>query len=240
MSLRGYRLASRATALQGGDRRSNLVGSGGEFMDYRAYEPGDEPRHVDWNVYARTGRLFTRQYHAERSSRVYGVLDQSASMSEKRQAGLEVLRFLRAFARSDTWLERDLDGLGTGLSRLALERPGLVLLVTDGLEPLPAVRVGLSSLVARGFDVSVVQVLSKDDLEPPVGAWRVRDAEDGLEREVDDAARRVYLSRLARHLESFAALTRGLGLRHAQLRADVNRIEVWSRLRQAGILERGA
>lgn len=240
MSLRGYRLASRATALMGGDRRSSLSGSGGEFLDYRAYEPGDEPRHVDWNVYARTGRLFTRQYHAERSSRVYGVLDQSASMTEKHQAGLEVLRFLRAFARTDTWLERDLDSLGTGLSRLALERPGLVLLVTDGLEPLHAVRVGLSSLTARGFDVSVVQVLSPDDLEPPVGPWRVRDAEDGLEREVDDAARRVYLSRLARHLESFAALTRGLGLRHAQLRSDAKRPELWSRLRREGILERGA
>lgn len=239
MSLRGYRLASRATALQGGDRRSSMVGSGGEFMDYRAYEPGDEPRHVDWNVYARTGRLFTRQYHAERSTRVYGVLDQSLSMTEKRQAGLEVLRFLRAFARTDAWLERDLDGLGTGLSRLALERPGLVVLVTDGLEPLPAVRVGLSNLVARGFDVSVVQLLSRDDLEPPLGPWRVRDAEDGFEREVDDAARRVYLARLARHLESFAALTRSLGLRQAQLRSDATRIEVWSRLRRAGILERG-
>ena len=209
-------------------------------MDYRAYEPGDEPRHVDWNVYARTGRLFTRQYHAERSSRVYGALDRSLSMQEKHDFSLETLRFLRTFARADTWLERDLDGLAAGLGRLALERPGLVVLVTDGLEPLSAVRVGLSSLVARRFDVSVVQVLSSDDLEPPNGAWRVRDAEDGLEREVDDAARRTYLSRLARHLESFAALTRGLGLRHVQVRSDANRLEVWSRLRRAGILERGA
>jgi uncharacterized protein (DUF58 family) len=239
MSVRGYRLASRATALLGGDRRSSLSGSGGEFMDYRAYEPGDEPRHVDWNVYARTGRLFTRQYHAERSSRVYGVLDQSASMLEKQQFSQEVLRFLRTFARADTWLDRQLDGLGAGLSRLALERPGLLLLVTDGLEPLPAVRTGLASLVARDFDVSVIQTLSPDDLEPPIGPWRVRDAEDGLEREVDDAARRVYLSKLARHLESFAALTRGLGLRHTQLRSDTKRAELWSRLRRAGILERG-
>ena len=240
MTLRGYRLASRANALEGGDRRAGRPGAGGEFMDYRPYEPGDEPRHVDWNVYARTGRLFTRQYHAERSSRVYGVLDRSKSMQDKLESSLNILRFLRGFARTDTWLERDLDGLAGGLSRLALERPGLVLLITDGLEPVQGVRTGLVDLTSRDFDVSVIQVLSEDDLNPPEGPWRVRDAEDALEREVDDAARRVYLNRLARHLESFAALTRALGLRHTQVRSDATIPEVWSRLRRAGILERGS
>jgi hypothetical protein len=128
--------------------------------------------------------------------------------------------------------------LKDGLPRLALEKPGLVLLVSDGLEPLPGIRSALAALSARGFDLSFVQLLSKDDLEPPSGAWRIADAESAGQREVDDAARRLYLDRLARHLEGLAGLLRASGLRHAQLRgADLG--EAFARLRRARILERG-
>ena len=115
-----------------------------------------------------------------------------------------------------------------------------MLLVSDGLEPLGPVRDGLLALVRRGFDLSFVQVLSGDDLDPPPGPWRVRDAEGAGEREVGDAARRAYLLRLERHLESLAATLRGLGYRHARLRDDATRAEAWASLRRAGILERGA
>lgn len=238
---RGFRLASRAVSHEGGERRASLAGSGGEFMDYRSYEPGDEPRHVDWNVYARSGRLFTRQYRAERAARVYLALDSSGSMSGTKLEGARgVARFLRSFARSDAWRERSFPGLAAGLPPLALEKPGLVLLVSDGLEPLAPVRDGLLGLARRGFDLSFVQVLSADDLDPPPGPWRVRDAEGAGEREVGDRARRAYLERLERHLEALAATLRGLGFRHARLRDDAARAEAWARLRRAGILERGA
>jgi uncharacterized protein (DUF58 family) len=237
-SLRGFRLSTKALSTGAGERVSKFAGGGGEFLDYRAYEPGDEPRFVDWNVYARSGKLFTRQYRSERSTRVYAVLDESASMQDKLEDARKLRGFLRNFARLDTWVERSIDGLKNGLPRLALEKPGLVLLISDGLEPLAGIRGGLSVLSARGFDVSFVQLLSSDDLEPPTGAWRVTDAESGGSREVDDAARRLYLERLARHLEGLAGLTRGLGLRHAQLRgAEVS--AAFARLRRARILERG-
>ena len=59
-------------------------------MEYRAYEPGDEPRFVDWNVYARSGKLFTRKFQAQRSTRVYLVLDESASMSAKQSDAAQI------------------------------------------------------------------------------------------------------------------------------------------------------
>jgi uncharacterized protein (DUF58 family) len=238
MTLRAYRLSSRTLSQSGGERASRVSGGGSEFMEHRAYEPGDEPRFVDWNVYARSGKLFTRVFRAEQSSRVYGVLDESASMTDKLEDARRVMAFLKTFARLDTWLERRITDLHTGLTRLAQEKPGLVVLVSDGLEPLPGIRAGLRSLTARGFDLSFVQLLSADDLEPPEGAWRITDAESAGEREVDDAARTAYLERLGAHLEGLARLTHSLGLRHAQLRgADLG--AAFARLRQARILERG-
>ena len=238
MTLRTFRLSSRALSSGAGERVSKISGGGSEFMEYRAYEPGDEPRFVDWNVYARSGKLFTRKFQAQQSSRVYLVLDESASMSAKQGDAAQITRFLKNFTRSDLLLERRITDLQVSLSRLALEKAGLVVLLSDLLEPLPRIRQGLLALKSRGFDVSLVQLLSSDDLEPPLGAWRITDAETDAAREVDDAARLSYLARLAQHLEGLAGLTRSLGLRHAQLRgADL--ADAFARLRRARILERG-
>lgn len=76
-----YTLASRALSRVGGERSATEPGQSVEFHDYRAYQPGDELRYVDWRVYARTGRLYTRLYQAERSVRLHLVLDNSASMT---------------------------------------------------------------------------------------------------------------------------------------------------------------
>jgi uncharacterized protein (DUF58 family) len=236
-AVRGYRLASRALAQNAGERRSRLSGAGGEFLDYRAYEPGDEPRFVDWNVYARSGKLFVRRFTAERSTRVYAVLDTSASMQDKLKVARGILQFMHPFAGQDAWLERQVSGLGE-LNRLALEKPGLVVLLSDGLEPLQKVRTGLSALTARGFDVSWLQILSKDDLEPPTGAWRIKDAESTGALEVDDGARGRYLQRLHAHLEALGGLARNLGLRLARFET-ANPADVFARLRRAGMLERG-
>lgn len=52
-----------------------------EFNDYRHYHTGDDMRHVDWKLYARSEKLYIKQYEDETNVRCMIVLDTSASMS---------------------------------------------------------------------------------------------------------------------------------------------------------------
>ena len=56
------------------------VGSSIDFQDHRPYLPGDDPRHIDWRAYARTGNYTMKLYREEVSPSVDLVLDVSASM----------------------------------------------------------------------------------------------------------------------------------------------------------------
>ena len=62
-------------------RRSRKTGSGIEFADFREYAPGDDFRHIDWGVYARTDRLLLRLFEEEEDLAIYILLDTSASMA---------------------------------------------------------------------------------------------------------------------------------------------------------------
>jgi uncharacterized protein (DUF58 family) len=71
------------TAVEGfltGLHRSPHYGFSQEFKEYRAYVEGDDPRFVDWNVYARTERTYIRRYEGETNTRLMILLDASASM----------------------------------------------------------------------------------------------------------------------------------------------------------------
>lgn len=63
-----------------GERRSPNRGVGMEFADYRVYEPGDDLRHVDWNIYARLGKLFIKLFHADEGLPLALLIDNSRSM----------------------------------------------------------------------------------------------------------------------------------------------------------------
>ena len=62
------------------ERRSRQVGSSLEFADYRNYAWGDEPRTIDWAVYARLDRLFVKLFEQERDLDVHFLVDCSDSM----------------------------------------------------------------------------------------------------------------------------------------------------------------
>jgi uncharacterized protein (DUF58 family) len=63
-----------------GLHRSPDFGFSQEFAEYRAYSPGDDLRHVDWNVFARTERAYLKRYRGETNSMLTVLLDASNSM----------------------------------------------------------------------------------------------------------------------------------------------------------------
>ena len=84
-----------------GNRRSVQKGTSAEFSDFREYMPGDDLRRLDWNVYARSERMYIREYLEEKQAVVSVLLDTSASMAygKNKKADLavdlvEILAFL--------------------------------------------------------------------------------------------------------------------------------------------------
>ena len=71
-----------------------------EFSDYRNYQPGDDLRHLDWRLYARSDRLCVKRYMQETNARFYVICDTSASMRYRGSAAwaskLEVAKVLAA------------------------------------------------------------------------------------------------------------------------------------------------
>lgn len=64
-----------------GLHRSPFRGFSVEFTEHRAYQPGDEPRYLDWRMLARSDRLFVKQFEEETNLRAMILLDASRSMS---------------------------------------------------------------------------------------------------------------------------------------------------------------
>ena len=63
-----------------GIHKSRLLGISTEFAQHRQYVFGDDTRHIDWKVYAKTDEFFIKEYEAETNMAVYFLIDVSPSM----------------------------------------------------------------------------------------------------------------------------------------------------------------
>lgn len=129
--LRGLRLLpQRASGRHGiGMHASRSRGAGLEFAQYRAYEPGDEPRQIDWKLYARSDRFFVRESERESPLTVWLLLDTTASMAQADRARSDWTRLHGACA------------LAACVAELALQQGdgfGLIAIGGDGVRLLPA------------------------------------------------------------------------------------------------------
>jgi uncharacterized protein (DUF58 family) len=83
MSIRHLELRARVV-VQGfwsGLHRSPFHGFSVEFTEYRQYSPGDDPRYLDWRVFARSDRYFIKRFEDETNLRCHLIADQSLSMT---------------------------------------------------------------------------------------------------------------------------------------------------------------
>jgi uncharacterized protein (DUF58 family) len=96
-----------------GLHRSPDFGFSQEFAEYRAYSEGDDLRHVDWNVFARTDKAFLKRYRGETNSQLLILLDTSASMGygSHEVTKLDYARYVAASLCYMANVQRDAAGL---------------------------------------------------------------------------------------------------------------------------------
>jgi uncharacterized protein (DUF58 family) len=98
-----------------GLHRAPYLGLSMDFAEHRPYVPGDDVRHLDWRLYARSDRHYVKQYEAETNANVVALLDVSASMGygSGEVTKLDYARFLTACLLHFSRGQRDRVGLVT-------------------------------------------------------------------------------------------------------------------------------
>jgi uncharacterized protein (DUF58 family) len=91
-----------------GLHRSPFHGYSAEFSQYRHYRPGDDFKYVDWKLFARTDRVYTKQYRETTNMPVLVVMDASASMGfgdgAKGRTGVGKFQYARLLAAALAYL----------------------------------------------------------------------------------------------------------------------------------------
>lgn len=129
--LKALRLLPRRAvgALGIGQHASRSRGAGLEFAQYRAYEPGDELRQIDWKLYARSDRFFVRESERESPVTIWILLDATASAGQCDRARPGVSRLDHASAVAACIIE---------LALLQGDRFGLIAVSGEGVQLVPA------------------------------------------------------------------------------------------------------
>lgn len=185
-----------------GLHRSPYHGFSVEFTEYRQYVPGDDPRYLDWRLYARSDRFYVKRFEDETNLRCWLLVDVSRSMSYG-SLGYSKAEYARTLAATFAYflsLQRDAVGLARFDAQIdeflpARYRPGhlrrLLLALdapsegaaTDLIRPLEqaAERIG-----KRGMIVLLSDLLAPlDELQTRLGYFRARGHEVTLFQVLD-------------------------------------------------------
>ena len=192
---------------------SSRAGASLEFRDHRAYEPGDDLRHIDWNAYARTDQLTIKLFREEVTPHIDIVVDGSQSMtlegSEKGRATVALTAFFASAAvrggyshmawqlgetcepipngnrLPNLWAGPTFPHTGGPPPSLLMWRPqGTRVLISD-LFWLGEPMTILRPFAERAAVSVVVHLMARADVEPPEGkSLRLIDSETGEMREI--------------------------------------------------------
>jgi uncharacterized protein (DUF58 family) len=251
-------LAARVVVdgLRAGAHRSPFHGYGAEFQQHRPYRAGDDLKYLDWKVYARSNRLYTRQFRETTNVAVMLVIDTSASMAfpvaTPGTSALTKFRYASIVAASLAYLASEqgnavgmmsmtgdtmaylparsgrvhlraliarIDGLTpsgvwqptTVIGRAAelLQRRGLLMVLSDFYDDESGTQQELRHVVQRGHDVSMLQVVAREERELTFrDQTELQDMETGARLLVEPAtaaaAHRAAMTSFLERCRSFA------------------------------------
>ena len=202
-----------------GLHRSPSFGFSQEFAEYRQYTEGDDLRHVDWNVYARTERIYLKRFKGETNSQLLVLLDASASMTYK-SANISKLDYARYMALHA--IEQAEGGARTNFTKPFthfqefLRRRGIVVVFSDFYaDPTEIIKV-IEPLRYRGNEVIMFHLLDPNEIAPkfrdPV---LLLDSEDDTAMEISpEYARNEYRDKMGNHRKLLADKAAAAGLEY--------------------------
>jgi uncharacterized protein (DUF58 family) len=248
-----------------GLHRSPDFGFSQEFAEYRMYTPGDDLRNIDWNVYARSERLYLKRYRGETNSFLTILLDASNSMQfgshrvnkmdyarylaaslfylaihgQRDAAGLitfddEIRNYIRPSTRQGQ-LHRLLAGLEQAEARARtdfakpmryfqefLKRRGMVIVVSDFMEPAGEIIANIEPLRYHGNEVVLFHVLDPEDVRPKMsGPSILVDLETDTQMEVTpDYSKKEYREKIDAHLAELQDRTQAAGMGYYRMMTD--------------------
>jgi uncharacterized protein (DUF58 family) len=181
-ALRDLELVARVTVdgTISGLHNSPFHGYSAEFSQYRHYRPGDDLKYVDWKLFARTDRLYTKQYRETTNLVAQVVLDASRSMAYRGRTGVGKLDYARMLAAALAYVvanQGDAVGLAVYDDRLRQYIPSRLgpthlrgLLATlSKIQPggetsaAPSLRRAIDLLKSRGLILILSDLYDEDD-----------------------------------------------------------------------------
>lgn len=102
-------------ALEGffhGKHKSILHGFSSEFKEFKSYEQGENPRNIDWKLFGKTDKLYTKTYQDETNIKVYFILDISSSMYFPIDSNEKIYKAVQLVATLSTILQKQKDSFG--------------------------------------------------------------------------------------------------------------------------------
>ena len=171
---------------------SPLQGFSVEFSEHRKYEQGDDPKDIDWRLYARTDKYYVRKYEAETNMTGWLVVDSSASMGYSAGSGVTKFDYAISLAAALSYLmihRQDPVGLATFGEKLGKSLPprskrsqfGSILSTLSQLKPSGETNVAaslaqLAGMIKRASLVMVFSDLLGDPEETLRSVYRLRHA----------------------------------------------------------------
>ncbi len=227
-----------------GQRKSGAKGTSIEYSDFRQYVPGDDIRRMDWNSYARSGKLITKVSMEEKQAEINIFLDLSRSMGfyEDKAFYAKIIAASLSYIALKNGDKVNIYGWSGGIKEWRLNNSSKnsfpkVISFLEGLEfdGVTSLKETVSSGLIKGMrgisfiisdlfidggfegvidtlrykkqEVNVVQVLSKDEVNPPLGGnLCLTDCETGEHKDIT-----VSLAVIESYKKALLSMQNGIG-----------------------------
>jgi len=95
-----------------GKHKSIFHGFSSEFKEFKPYQQGENPRNIDWKLFGKTDKLYSKTYQDETNIKVYFILDISSSMYFPADSNEKIYKAVQIAATLSTILQKQKDSFG--------------------------------------------------------------------------------------------------------------------------------